>query len=661
MAEIRENDSLSIFLTDLSKKVLSATNYIISIEKLVDETKENTNATYNACNEFFYELQTKNYESSWANTAFAAEKLPGKLASLLSAIYYEAFQLPQLFRTGRLSEFDNYLQLVSDLALKRKDLNFMSNSPLAYSSLMEIYRNYKITNLPYSAESDILKLYGIEDAPIEKVIHGKTPSSENFLYSYGIEVGPLDTEYFNYVVMQEHSLSVQADIFVKSFKEGLIRNATKAGSRNAIRLGYSMGQEPFVTAIKKKLESEGYKGYGSYFYRIPENRQAAFDHKFDEALIFDSAYKNLQIKYISEAMEKHTEKLHSCLGIMLVDSFGEPPFSPINKVSNLKMNRTQNELKQKLTNERMNLKEKYLPSEETSFCILGLPTSHAGKKLPEIFEATCRINAMANEEYEPVQQLVVDAADKGEYIIVQGRGLNKTDMKIALPKISDPKTQSNFVNCVAEVNVPLGEIFTTPKLEGTNGLLHLPDIYLDGFQYFNLRLYFKDGMISDYGCTNFDTVAENNSYVKENLLYPYDTLPMGEFAIGTNTLAYVLAQKLNITKILPVLIVEKMGPHFAIGDTCFSHVEDVPFYNFIDGKEVIARDNEFCQKRNMDISDGYTSVHTDITIPYDEIGLIAAVVPEGKTIKIIENGRFVLAGTNLLNEPFLEVTEQKSM
>ena len=656
MAEIRENDSLSIFLTDLSKKVLSATNYIISIEKLVDETKENTNATYNACNEFFYELQTKNYESSWANTAFAAEKLPGKLASLLSAIYYEAFQLPQLFRTGRLSEFDNYLQLVSDLALKRKDLNFMSNSPLAYSSLMEIYRNYKITNLPYSAESDILKLYGIEDAPIEKVIHGKTPSSENFLYSYGIEVGPLDTEYFNYIVMQENSLAVQADIFVKSFKEGLIRNATKAGSRNAIRLGYSMGQEPFVTAIKKKLENEGYKGYGSYFYRIPENRQAAFDHKFDEALIFDSAYKNLQIKYISEAMEKHKEKLNSYLGIMLVESFGEEPFSPVSKASNLKMNRTQNELKQKLTNERMNLKEKYLPSEETSFCILGLPTSHAGKKLPEIFEATCRINAMANEEYEPVQQLVVDAADKGEYIIVQGRGLNKTDIKIALPKIPEPKTQSNFVNCVAEVNVPLGEVFTTPKLEGTNGLLHLPDIYLDGFQYFNLRLYFKDGMISDYGCTNFDTVTENNNFVKENLLYPYDTLPMGEFAIGTNTLAYVLAQKLNITKILPVLIVEKMGPHFAIGDTCFSHVEDVPFYNFIDGKEVIARDNEFCQKRNLDISDGYTSVHTDITIPYDEIGLIAAVTPEGKTLKIIEDGRFVLAGTKLLNEPFLEET-----
>ena len=656
MAEIRENDSLSIFLTDLSKKVLSGTNYIISIEKLADETEENANATYNACNEFFYELQTKNYESSWANTAFAAEKLPEKLASLLSALYYEAFQLPQLFRTGRLNEFDNYLQLVSDLVLKRKELNLVSDSPAAYSSLMEIYRNYKITNLPYIAESDILKLYGIDDAPIEKVIHGKTPSSENFLYSYGIEVGPLDTEYFNYIVMQENSLAVQADIFVKSFKEGLIRNATKAGSRNAIRLGYSMGQEPFVTAIKKKLENEGYKGYGSYFYRIPENRQAAFDHKFDEALIFDSAYKNLQIKYISEAMEKHKEKLNSYLGIMLVESFGEEPFSPVSKASNLKMNRTQNELKQKLTNERMNLKEKYLPSEETSFCILGLPTSHAGKKLPEIFEATCRINAMANEEYEPVQQLVVDAADKGEYIIVQGRGLNKTDIKIALPKIPEPKTQSNFVNCVAEVNVPLGEVFTTPKLEGTNGLLHLPDIYLDGFQYFNLRLYFKDGMISDYGCTNFDTVTENNNFVKENLLYPYDTLPMGEFAIGTNTLAYVLAQKLNITKILPVLIVEKMGPHFAIGDTCFSHVEDVPFYNFIDGKEVIARDNEFCQKRNLDISDGYTSVHTDITIPYDEIGLIAAVTPEGKTLKIIEDGRFVLAGTKLLNEPFLEET-----
>lgn len=65
---------------------------------------------------------------------------------------------------------------------------------------------------------------------------------------------------------------------------------------------------------------------------------------------------------------------------------------------------------------------------------------------------------------------------------------------------------------------------------------------------------------------------------------------MGEFAIGTNTTAYVAAKKYNIADKLPILIAEKMEPHFAVGDTCYSWSEDTAMYN-PDGK-VIARDNE---------------------------------------------------------------------
>ena len=50
---------------------------------------------------------------------------------------------------------------------------------------------------------------------------------------------------------------------------------------------------------------------------------------------------------------------------------------------------------------------------------------------------------------------------------------------------------------------------------------------------------------------------------------------MGEFAIGTNTTAYVFAAKYGIGDKLPILIAEKMGPHFAVGDTCYSHEEDL--------------------------------------------------------------------------------------
>ena len=123
---------------------------------------------------------------------------------------------------------------------------------------------------------------------------------------------------------------------------------------------------------------------------------------------------------------------------------------------------------------------------------------------------------------------------------------------------------------------------------------------------------------------------------------------MGEFAIGTNTTAYVAALKYGIADKLPILIAEKMGPHFAVGDTCYSWAEDTPVYN-PDGKEIIARDNEM---RKDDVSLAYYGCHTDITIPYDELGSIRVIDDEGEMLSIIENGRFVLPGTEELNRPF---------
>ena len=128
---------------------------------------------------------------------------------------------------------------------------------------------------------------------------------------------------------------------------------------------------------------------------------------------------------------------------------------------------------------------------------------------------------------------------------------------------------------------------------------------------------------------------------------------MGEFAIGTNTTAYVTAEKYGIADKLPILIAEKMGPHFAVGDTCYSWAEDTPVYN-PDKKEIIARDNEISIRRKEDPGEAYFGHHLDITIPYDELGSIEVIDEEGESTPIIENGRFVLPGTEELNKPFEE-------
>jgi hypothetical protein len=220
-----------------------------------------------------------------------------------------------------------------------------------------------------------------------------------------------------------------------------------------------------------------------------------------------------------------------------------------------------------------------------------------------------------------------------------------------LYELKDPATETIFENCTADVNIPVGEVFTSPKLTGTEGILNVSRIFLNGLEYTDLTITFKDGMITEYNCGNFTDPEENKRYMKENILYNQDTLPMGEFAIGTNTTAYVMAGKYGIWDKLPILIAEKTGPHFAVGDTCYKMSEELTLRN-PDGKKIVAKDNEVSILRLTEIENAYFNCHTDITIPYDELAEITVVDKSGKETSIIKAGRFVLSGTESLNEAF---------
>ena len=207
---------------------------------------------------------------------------------------------------------------------------------------------------------------------------------------------------------------------------------------------------------------------------------------------------------------------------------------------------------------------------------------------------------------------------------------------------------------MADVNIPVGEVFTSPVLEGTNGILHVSEVFLNDLKYVDLKVSFKDGMVTDYSCGNFEDPEKGKHYFLENVLYHHETLPMGEFAIGTNTTAYVMAEKYGIAEKLPILIAEKMGPHFALGDTCYSFSEEQKIFN-PDGKEIVAKDNSHSILRKEDMSKAYFNCHTDITIPYNELALLEVLQEDGTSTAIIRDGRFVLPGTEELNRPFEEV------
>jgi len=491
----------------------------------------------------------------------------------------------------------------------------------------------------------------------------------SYLYEYGEYIGKneLETEAFLRKMSSEKVASI-ARTYTEGFRQGFVAAGIDMSKKKHVNIRYSVGMERIVKAAilqfrgmgleplcfrydtnrinRTRMNRIGYVG-------TPVNKQMDYDHQMDQALFLDRKLMERKLEVMRGAYEKYRYEASVYAGPACIEIFGETPFEPMSKPGQLTLSKKQQELGVEYTNELSQIVNEYIPGDEYSFTIIAYPMPEIGDDYEEIFEQIIRINNLESDVYRPVHQTIIDELDQAEWVHVIGQNGNKTDMKVSMHVLEHPETETNFENCLADVNIPLGEVFTSPKLTGTHGVLNVSEVYLNDLKYVDLKLTFEDGKIKTYTCKNFDREEDNVKFVKDNLLGGRETLPIGEFAIGTNTTAYVLANKYNMVYKLPILIVEKMGPHFAVGDTCYSWSEENILHN-PDGKEIVAKDNECSILRKTDISKAYFNCHTDITIPYDEIGGIYSVHADGTRVAIIENGRFILPGTEMLNEPFKE-------
>ncbi|MBR6487056.1 MAG: aminopeptidase, partial [Lachnospiraceae bacterium] len=383
------------------------------------------------------------------------------------------------------------------------------------------------------------------------------------------------------------------------------------------------------------------------------NRQYDYDHREDEAAYLDRDYVNRKLDILRFSYEDLRELAASHAGPACVEDFGQEPFLPEKCDSVFALSEKQRKLSVEYADRAGRLTNEFIPGDERSFTIIAYPRPCIGDDFEEIFKETVKLNTLDYKKYEAMQQVIIDVLDKASLVRITGREGNETDITVSLNPLKDPEHETNFENCVADVNIPLGEVFTTPKLKGTGGLLHVKQVYLNELKYIDLRLGFKNGIITDYSCGNFDDEKLNKKYIEDNLLFHHKTLPMGEFAIGTNTTAYRMARRFNIERLLPILIGEKTGPHFAVGDTCYSYEEDLESFN-PDGKAIVARSNDYSDLRDSEPDKAYFHCHTDITIPYDELGGIYAVMPDSTEIAIIKDGLFVLPGLEEINKPLRE-------
>ena len=608
----------------------------------------------------YFDILPEQYEKSYANPANAVRKLGEEYGALLSFLYTELRGMIVYVFEKKTEYLDILMELFIEIYNQFEEglpkIKDIKDTIYWYASdYCDVFAADRIKEQILPGESfaaDIIRNSNLEDI--------------RYLYQFGEYVSENERKGAQYMnSLPDEVIQKMADVYTEGYRRGFVNTGKDLSKKSVVNIRYVLG---FERVVRRAIENFEKMGLSPVIYRASvsvltkrknlrigycggnPNPQYDYDHRNDQALFLDKRFLERKVEVIQNTYEKYKEEAAQFAGPACMEVFGEKPFSPEQKKEAVKFTDRQEELSRQFENRQSQITNEYIRGDERSFTIIAYPVPEIGEKYKEIFDEVIRINTLDAKLYEKVQQTLIDALDQGEYVHILGANGNRTDLRVQLHGLSDPEKETIFENCVADVNIPVGEVFTSPVLEGTNGTLHVGKVYLNELQYRDLEIEFVNGMISDYRCGNFERELENKEYIRDNILHKHPTLPLGEFAIGTNTTAYMMAKKYKIEDKLPILIAEKMGPHFAVGDTCYSWSEDVKVYN-PNGKEIIAKENSVSALRKEDVSKAYFHCHTDITIPYEELMSIVVVTKMGENILLLENGRFVLPGTEALNEP----------
>lgn len=664
---ITEEETTEVLYRDYFRKV---SEFILKINEIRERMQDKP---FEQCtldelkreNESIYaDVVGDQYDTSYANPAYAVSLFGEEIGQLLSFLYTELRgEIAYVYE-----QQVEYLAICNELFIEIYNC-FEGTLTPDYKELKEIVYWYASDYCDVFVADRIEEQLNPECSFAADIVTKSNLNDLRYLYQYGEYVSENEwktAEHLN--TLPQKTIDQMADVYTEGYRIGFVNAGIDLSKKSVVNIRYTLG---FERVIKKAIENFEKMGLRPTIYRAAvsvltkrqhykvgyygaiANKQYEYDHRQDQGLFLDKKFMERKLDVMKNAYEKYRELAGEHAGPAVMEIFGEEPFAPVQKPESVVLTEKQEKLSVLFDSKSGQLTNQYIKGDERSFTIVAYPVPEIGAQYKEIFDEVIRINTLDANVYKNVQQALIDALDKGEYVHILGKDKNETDLKVQFYRLSDPAKETIFENCVADVNIPVGEVFTSPVLEGTNGVLNVSKVYLNELQYRDLKITFEDGKITEYTCSNFEDEEQSKKYIKSNILHNHDTLPLGEFAIGTNTTAYVVAKKYQIEDKMPILIAEKMGPHFAVGDTCYSWSEENKLYN-PDGKEIVAKDNSVSILRKKDVSKAYFQCHTDITIPYEELEEIAVVTEKGERIMLLKDGHFVLSGTEILNEPLKE-------
>ena len=465
----------------------------------------------------YQDVLPEQYEESYANPDYACKMFGKESGQILGMLYAE-------LRGAVVYVFEGKTEYLAIL----------------YELLIEIYNQFEDTpdaktarDIFYWYASDYCDVF-LADRIREQILPEESFATDlimnsdlkdlRYLYQFGEYISENEwktAEHLNR--LPEETIQKMADVYSEGYRIGFVNTGKDLSKKSVVNIRYILG---FERVVKKAIENFEKMGLKPVIYRAAvsvltkrqhykigycgavANKQYEYDHKDDQAIFMDKKYLERKLEVMQTTYEHYKKEAAGFAGPACIDMFGEEPFEPVAKETVAKLSESQEEMILQYDSRQSQMVNRYIKGEERSFTIIAYPVPEIGEKYEEIFDEIIRINTLDAKVYEKVQQTLIDALDQGEYVHILGTNGNRTDLNVQLHPLNDPAKETIFENCVADVNIPVGEVFTSPVLEGTNGVLHVSKVYLNELQYRDLEITFSNGMVSEYNCANFDRDLE---------------------------------------------------------------------------------------------------------------------------------------------------------
>ncbi|HRW78804.1 MAG TPA: hypothetical protein P5207_09070, partial [Candidatus Sabulitectum sp.] len=386
------------------------------------------------------------YEETFADPAMAVKLLgeeKGRFAAVLAHRVYDLFGSAFAGGGARLEEVAG--QWLA--AARAEEENFT----------VELAGAFRQVSADFYREST-RRSFDPDGAPWTGIAVKASGDDLSYLYAYGERITENDLKTAEFIFsMPANDLKLLADTMVEAYIEGFREDSKDLTKKSTVGLIIQAGYERMVPLLVEGFSKHGLRAFVMSVQGTKLNRQMDYDHRFDYALYIDEGRVEGQLKAMEQAYSENSGIMGAYSGIAFLEVFGEKPFSPVPKPEACKAGEKASALYNQLMQKNMILRNRFMPREETSFEIIAFPSPEIEGDFQEIFRDTVRVNTLSNKVYRPVQQAIIDALDGAEFARVKGSGTNETDLTVSLCPIAHREKETAFINCLASVNVPLGE------------------------------------------------------------------------------------------------------------------------------------------------------------------------------------------------------------